>query len=265
MEKLLEKSASQGVLHKFMQSKEAYRSFLKRMPLFCEFSETCLSEVLANSRIKHHKKGDILFMTGDNAQNFRIIVNGWIKLYRETRDGHEAVVSVLTNNEVFGKTAILSKGTYAYTAEAITDTEMLMIPAAFMLKMAEHKDDYDHFLAKFLEEELNDSNQLGLHAEHLGQMTSAERVGCFLLRLCSIQKEGSITFQLPYEKALVAGKLGMTAETFSRSLNQLITRGVETKNSVVTIHNIEQLRTHICEHCSATTLECPLGAETETI
>lgn len=244
--------------------RQRYGAFLKKIPLFHDFSDNIMGEVMENARLRHYRKHDVLFMTGDSAEFFRIIINGWVKLYRETRGGHEVIVSVLTNNDVFGKTAVLSKGVYAYTAEAVTDVTMLMIPAAFMLYMAEHHKEYDHFLAKFLEAELNEVNQLGLHAEHLGQMTSAQRVGCFLLRLCQEQMEGSITLHLPYEKALAAGRLGMTAETFSRSLNQLSGLGVETKGSDVTIHNIAQLRSQVCEHCSATILECRLGEEIDS-
>lgn len=261
MTKLLVKTPSGDAQHQHTSKREVYCEFLRHIPLFNEFSEQALSEVLANTRVKKYRKGETLFMTGDSAEYFRIIIQGWVKLYRETRDGHEVIVSVLSNNDVFGKTAILGKSKYLYTAEAITDAEILMISAAFMLRIIEHGNEYDHFLTKFLDAELNETQQLGLHAEHLAQMTSAERVGCFLLRLCGAQREGSITLHLPYEKALAAGRLGMTAETFSRSLSQLAALGVETRNSEVTIHSIAQLTSKICEHCSATRLECPMGEE----
>lgn len=241
-----------------------YKNFLRCISLFCEFSESSLNEMLAHTRIKRYTKNNILFMTGDRAEYFHIITQGFVKLYRQTRDGHESVLSILTERDIFGKAAILNNGIYAYSAESISDVEMLSIPAAFMLKMAQSRQDYDHFLSKFLETELNEINQLGLHAEHLGQMTSAERVGCFLLRMCGARENESATFMLPYEKSLMAGRLGMTAETFSRCLSQLSMLGVETKNSEVTIYNLEQLQAHICERCSATRAECVLGAEIDT-
>ncbi|MDB2414162.1 Crp/Fnr family transcriptional regulator [Rickettsiales bacterium] len=240
---------------------ESYRNFLKSIPLFSDFPEDAISQVLGNARIKKYNKNEILFMTGDKAENFRIIITGWAKLYRQTRDGHEAIVTVLTNGEMFGNTAIIKNGTHAYTAETVADSIMFLIPASFMLHMSESYQHFDHFLAKFLEGGLGQSTQLSMNIEHLSQMTSAQRVGCFLLRLCLGQKEGSISLQLPYEKGLVAGRLGMTAETFSRSLSHLITYGVETDHSIVTIHNIMQLRRYICEHCSATTRECHLGED----
>jgi len=201
-------------------------------------------------------------MIGDKADFFYVVVSGWVKLYRDTRDGHETVIAMLTNNDIFGRCSILKKGSCPYSGQAITDVEVLMIPSSFMLHMAEQHEEFDHFLAKFLEGERIEFNQKGLEAEHLTHMPSAERVGCFLLRMCGEAKEDRVTMHFPYEKSLVAGRLGMTPETFSRSLNQLTSLGVESKNSEVVVNNMAQLRARVCEHCSATRQECALGEET---
>lgn len=243
--------------------KETYRHFLKGVSFFSEFDNDALSQVLESAALKKYTKDQLLFLTGDKADFFYVIVNGWVKLFRETRDGHESVISMLAAGDIFGKTAILKKGSFAYTAEAVTNTAILQIPASFMLYMADNHEHFSDFLNKFLESNLNEIDQSFLETEHLAQMTSAERVGCFLLKLCGVQREGSITFQLPYEKSLVAGRLGMTPETFSRSLNQLTSIGVETKNASITIHNIAQLQAHICEHCSAMKKECGLSDDDE--
>ena len=77
---------------KTAQSTEALRDFLKCLPLFHDFSHNALSDVLTNARIKHYEKDDTLFMVGDKAEYFLIVIKGWIKLSRETRDGHEIIV-----------------------------------------------------------------------------------------------------------------------------------------------------------------------------
>jgi CRP-like cAMP-binding protein len=233
-----------------------YRSFIRAIPLFCDFPNACIDKLLDNANTKHYRKQQSLFLTGDDADHFYLIVSGWIKLFRETRDGHETVVAMLTNGDIFGRSAVLKNGSYPYSAEASTDCEVIRITSEFMLYMAEHHQHFDHFLAKFLEGGLNDFDQKGLEAEHLAKMTSAERVGCFLLKMCGNTCEGSITLDFPYEKSLVAGRLGMTPETFSRSLNQLSAIGVETKRNRVVIHNVQQLQSHICGKCSAIRSEC---------
>lgn len=233
-----------------VNNKNFYKNFIKNIPLFSQCTDDALSKILDNVTVNVYKKDRLLFFTGDKAKFFYIILNGWVKLYRETYDGHESVISVLTKGELFGKAAILPEGSYAYTAEVISDTALLKISTSFLLYMAEDQVQFKNFLIKMMESDLHEINRLYLETEHLSKMTSAERLGYFLLKLCKGQQEGSVTFRLPYEKSLVAGQLGMTPETFSRSLNQLARIGVKTKNMVVTIYNIARLRAYICEHCS---------------
>jgi CRP-like cAMP-binding protein len=242
-------------------TKESYRPFLRDVYLFSGFPDEALTQLLDNMQVKSLSKKQSLFITGDAATHFYIVVNGWIKLYRETRDGHETVIAMFTNTDIFGRSAVMKNAEYMYSAQAETDCELLSIPSGFMHHMADNHTHFDHFLTKFLDGERADFNQKGLEVEHMAHMTSAERLGCFLLRLCAHQKEGSFELQLPYEKSLVAGRLGMTPETFSRSLNQLSAFGVETHNSMVKINNIEQLQLRICERCSALKSECERGDE----
>lgn len=265
MGKLLEKKASETGAKNIAINKEGFGIFLKTIPLFSELPKDAADQILDKSVIRKYEKDRLLFLTGDKPEFFYIIFSGWIKLFRETRDGHESVVSVLTNGDVFGKSAILKKGTFAYSAMAVTETMLLQIPASFMLHMVGNQEEFDDFLGKFLESDLNEINQRIMESEHIAQMTSAERVGCFLLKQCGLQRKGSITIHLPYEKSLVAGRLGMTPETFSRSLNQLTAVGIETHQAEITIHNIEQLQAHICGHCSAMKEDCGLGEDEEAV
>lgn len=256
----MDKSGANAGVH-IRPNPTQYKHFLKSVSLFNEFSDASLADVLAHSQVRRYQKNDLIFTAGAHADAFRVIVRGWVKLFRETRDGEEVVFSVLTNHEVFGKTAIFHGGLFSYYAEAVTDCEVLSIPATFMLHMAESHDEYDHFFTKFLRAELKENESLELQAEHLTKMNSAQRAGCFLLRMCGPQNEGAVSHQFPYEKALVAKRLGMSPETFSRALNQLSKIGVETERTSVTIHNIEQLRNFVCERCSASCSECGMNRD----
>lgn len=234
------------------------KAFLKSVHLFSEFPDSALDEVLTHSHIRHHEKNALIFTAGAPAEAFRIIVHGWVKLYRQRRDGSESVFSILTNRDTFGKSAILPDVVFSYSAEAATECDVLAIPSGFMMYMAKHHQEYDQFLSKFLEEEMQENELLKLQAEQLRSMSASQRVGCFLLRMSDGQADVKISQQLPYEKSLMADRLGMSPETFSRALNALSKIGVETKRAHVTIHNIEQLRSFVCRDCSATGLECPI-------
>ena len=254
MQQLLQEISPKNVNHK-----KAFKDFLTGVPLFAEFTDDGIADLLKNAHIKTHKKGKLLFLIEDKAENFYIVVDGWVKLFRETRDGHESLLALITSGESLGKAAALTNTTYSYNAEVTDDATLISIPASFLISMTKDNKKFDEILKKLLQARLSDLNQLSLYSEHLALMTSAQRVGCFLLKLCREPDKDSAILHLPYEKGLVAVRLGMTPETFSRSLNQLASIGVETNNSKITIQNISQLRSLVCERCSATGNECHIA------
>jgi hypothetical protein len=76
--------------------------------------------------------------------------------------------------------------------------------------------------------------------EHRTKCSSAHRL--FLLRLCNLDADGPIRLNLPYHKTLIASRLGMKAETFSRALAKLRQEtGIRIKGAAVEIDTVDQL------------------------
>jgi len=91
--------------------------------------------------------------------------------------------------------------------------------------------------------------------EHLTVQNAPQRIGCFLLRLCVNRgkEERSTTLHLPYDKTLIASRLGMKPETFSRALTKLRSEiGIEVNGATVIIENIDDLLSYCCGFCSDT-------------
>jgi CRP/FNR family transcriptional regulator, dissimilatory nitrate respiration regulator len=82
---------------------------------------------------------------------------------------------------------------------------------------------------------------LVVQVEQLTIRSATERVAGFLLRLCP-HANGSAVIDLPLDKVLIAGRLGMQPETLSRSLAKLRAHGVATKGGIVTVGDIAALR-----------------------
>ena len=76
-------------------------------------------------------------------------------------------------------------------------------------------------------------------AEQLTTKSSVQRLAEFLLRL-SPEATGSIEINLPVDKSLIAGRLGMQPETLS--LSTLRTVGVETRKEHIFIEDVDTLR-----------------------
>lgn len=240
-----------------MENTHPSRPLLKQLPLFSDFTELGMSQLLSAAQVKHYSKDHHLFMHGAKASTFFLVIKGWVKLYRQTRDGHEFILALLTRGHIFGKEALIQHNASPYSAQTTIDTELVQWPASSIIHMAKNHGIYDHFCQRLIESDVNEINHRHLQAEHATYMTSAQRIGCFLLKHSNKKiGQNTLSLQLPYEKSLIATQLGMPPETFSRALNQLSALGVETKGSTITIHNAEQLAHHICNHCSAINNEC---------
>ena len=62
----------------------------------------------------------------------------------------------------------------------------------------------------------------------------------------------SVTITLPYDKTLIASRLGMKPETFSRALAKLKQETqIEIKGPMVTIKDMQRLISFTCNHCSS--------------
>ena len=68
-----------------------------------------------------------------------------------------------------------------------------------------------------------------------------KRVAGFLASLCPVE-EGACTIGLPYDKALIASRLGMKPESLSRSFARLRSIGVRVERGVAAISDVRRLK-----------------------
>jgi len=90
---------------------EPYEDFLRKRPLFKDLTEQSIELFLNNAVIKQFKKGKVLFLQGGEADYFYVIQSGWVKLFRETIGGDEAIVDMMNHGGVFGDAAIFDNDT----------------------------------------------------------------------------------------------------------------------------------------------------------
>ena len=66
------------------------------IPVFSGLSSNALTILLKDAAILNLRPGRALFRQGEPAHTFSIILDGWIKLYRNTPAGDETVLNVCT-------------------------------------------------------------------------------------------------------------------------------------------------------------------------
>lgn len=218
-------------------------------PFFKNGSAAFIETLSSQGRVHDIPKGHVLFINQDEATQFYIIQKGWVKLFRETLDGAQAVVDILPEGHIFGETSIFEDDLYPYTAEAAEPATVISLPLSALKTEIE---DNPKVAFDMLSAMARYRKQQDMELEHMTLQNAPQRIGCFLLRLIDQDNHGATSIHLPYDKTLVASRLGMQPETFSRALSKLkVATGIKVKGSTIELESIEQLSTYSCAACSS--------------
>jgi CRP/FNR family transcriptional regulator, dissimilatory nitrate respiration regulator len=213
-------------------------AIVRGAPLFQRLPERTLAIMLAGSSPRQASRGATLFLQDEPADRFYLVLDGWVKLYRITPGGVESVINVVAPGETFAEAAMFASAKFPVTAEAATDCRVISITrAAFTRALESDPGAVMAILASL-------SMRLRFHVHHIEQLqvlSTAQRVGDFLLRFCP-PGPGNAVFELPFDKSLIARRLGMKPETFSRALAKLRAVGIETHGATVSVEDLERLR-----------------------
>jgi CRP-like cAMP-binding protein len=216
---------------------EAETRLLSRLPLFQGLQPRELFHLIGDAWVETSPSGTLLFLQGDSAQFFYVVLSGWVKLYRSTAEGNESVIAVLPPGDSFAEAAAFEEETYPVSAAIVEDARLLVIPAPpFVEKvLAEGR-----LAVKMMASMSRRLRQLVMQVEDLSLRSSVERLAAYLATLCH-ETEGSTTVRLPFDKALIASQLGMQPETLSRSLARLRAMGIAAEGNRIQISDIATL------------------------
>lgn len=203
--------------------------------------------ILQRAVVRSYGRGETIFCQGDTSEHIFVVLEGWVKLFRITPTGAEAVVGVFTKGRSFGEAVAFEDVPYPVTAEAVTETRLLLVRTPLLSSMMR---DRPEIAMAIVSSTFRHLHALVAQVEQLKAHTGAQRVAEFLLDLCSTPK-GGCTITLPYDKSLIAGRLGMQPPSLSRAFNKLEEVGVRISQNQAEIADVTKLREYMLEDRSA--------------
>ncbi|MDN4984065.1 Crp/Fnr family transcriptional regulator [Bradyrhizobium sp. WYCCWR 13022] len=223
-----------------------------QIPVFSGLKPETLAVLLGEATVLNLRQGRALFRQGEQAQAFFVIMEGWIKLYRVTPAGDEAVLNVLTRGESFAEAVTFTSGRYPATASAVTLAKVMMIPADHVVNCIREMPDVAIAMIASTSQHLQRMVQ---QIEQLMAHSATQRVAEFLVSLAPRAK-GPCRITLPYDKSLIAGRLGLKPESLSRVFAKLRAAGVDVHASTVEVRDMAQLCKLVA--CDRTMARCPV-------
>ena len=216
--------------------------------LFRDLDQDIFKKLWVSSVGMKAKKGETLFLHGEAAENFYVVIDGWVRLSRITEDGDEATLDMVGNGGTFGDVINPKDEAYNYSATTTTGTILVRIPNDMWAEIV--KGDHKTALNVILSMSKKYQKQL-TEKEHINFQSASQRIGCFMLKLCDQDAADTQDILLPYDKSLIASNLSMKGETFSRALKTLKNEtGIHISGKTVSIPSISALSTYTCNACA---------------
>ena len=168
-----------------------------RLPLFGGAALPRLARLLAGASVRFYERNARLFAQGEPADRFFVVLDGWVRLFREAPDGQESTIGVFGPGESLAEAAMLDSARYPVSGSVAGRGRLLVVPAADFL--GELRSDPELAL-NLLASMARHLHRLVLQVEQLTSRSSVERVADFLLHLCP-PGAGRAEIELPLDKS----------------------------------------------------------------
>lgn len=221
-----------------LTSKIDRREFLKRLPLFADFSPEELSELAAATEERHIAKGAPIFARGDPCRGFHIVIYGQVKLGFVSVRGDEKIVEIIGPGLSFGEALMFMEKPYIVGATALADTMLLHIAKEAVFGELERNPAFARRMLAGMSRRLHG---LIKDVESYSLRSGSQRIVGYLLKDEPDGDGAQVT--LSVSKKLIASRLNLTPEYFSRVLHDLSELGmIEVQGRLITIIDINRLR-----------------------
>ena len=211
------------------------------VPLFNGLSEQELAGIKLEFGQLDLPRGTTLFRPGDACSGIHVVVSGHVKVSLGTADGGEKGVYLAGTGQPRGETAVFLDRPHKTAAETLSDSRLLHIAKDQVFAAVRNHPGFAQRIIAGLSHRLDrfigDLESLTLHS-------GTERVVAYLLsRLDAEAARRHAAVTLPASKGVIASRLNLTQEHFSRILHDLAAIDlIRVDGRDITIPDVAQLR-----------------------
>jgi len=213
---------------------------LRRVYLFSELEDDEFLEAIAHARTMTLAPGQHLFSQGEPAEAFYWVAEGVIRLFRASPQGDEKVIDLIGPNRFFAEAVLFMGSRYPINASAQSSARLIAFDGrSFREWLAQDANRCFRLLAAMsarMHKLINEIDRLTL-------MKGADRLLQYLLDHSDPDETGRHKVELEAPKQVIASRIGVKPETFSRLLHKLTDIGcVELDGATLYIRDPEAMR-----------------------
>ncbi|HEY9532478.1 MAG TPA: Crp/Fnr family transcriptional regulator [Burkholderiales bacterium] len=218
------------------------QAFLANLPMFADMRREELDRIAASTVPIYAEKGQSIVQCGDPCTGFHLVVYGQVKLGFTSPQGVEKVIDIVRPGQSFGEALLFLDKPYMVFAQALADAMLLHVAKHAMLQELSCDPGFARRLLSGLARRVHG---LVRDVEAYSLRSGQERViGYLLADAADISVNGKpVEVHLTPGKSVIASRLNMTPEHFSRILHDLCASGlIEVNGRAVRIPDLQRLR-----------------------
>jgi len=213
-------------------------SVLKAVPVFSALDEGEIAALCSRCATRRYKAGEVILHSRQEADRFFVVLRGQVKVFKLSPRGDEQILHLYGPGGTFGQAAMWAGIRFPANAEAVRDTELLVVPRRTLRQAVEANPGLAMGMMAGLSAKLREFNQL---IEDLSLKGVPARLARVLL--AEAERHGAPAFQLRQTKRQLAAQIGTVAETLSRALGKLKAAGmIDVDGSTIAIHDADKLQ-----------------------
>lgn len=219
---------------------------IRRSPLFSSLSKEAMEDVVKSSDLIRKKQDEILFSQGEDAKHFYIVRTGTVRLFLLAPDGNEKTINILQAGNSFAEAVMfMDSGVYPVNSQFLEAGEVFSFNSQIYQSIL-HKAPETAFpimadLSRRLQGHVMEIDNLCLH-------NATHRLISYLLSFIPPDEHKTLEFHLPTQKSVIASRLSIQRETFSRILGKLKKNNmIEVNGNDIRILDADKMRDALIE------------------
>jgi CRP/FNR family transcriptional regulator, transcriptional activator FtrB len=209
------------------------------VPLFARLDPALWQQIEAVAETITVGADRLLSQQGEMPEYLHVLLEGQVALSSTAADGTTALVEILHPPDHFVLASVLSRLPYLMTARTVGSARLLAIKAEGLLEIVGREASVANALLHSVSREFR---TMVRQVRDLKLRTATQRLGCYLLARVKDADATKAEFRLPFDKGLLAARLGCRQENLSRAFASLRSYGVETHGSRIVLHDIPRLK-----------------------
>lgn len=199
---------------------------LAKTELFAGLDTAALEDLGARAVHRRYRKGNVIFVQGEQGERCFAIVSGAVKISAYLPDGREAVLALLGPGDVFGELSPFDQAPRSADATAVEDSELLSLDAGALREAIGRHPQIAMALLHVLSRRLRQSNESFQDVAFFDVSGRVARRLADLADTYGVPSEDGVLIDMPLSQENLAQMIGATRESVNKALATLGRKGL---------------------------------------